>query len=158
MAALDVVGALANVKTMLSNLTAWQTICGVSTAAAAAERIYEGAVEEVDGETTTPSIILDVTSIPTTWKANRFHGELAIEIRCELEVPEVNRSTFSAQYVWVWTQYSAILAGIAGAVGGSDQHMSTSLETPIMPGRIDPDENQGRCEWGFVLSLTGTLI
>jgi hypothetical protein len=158
MAALDVVGALASVKTMLSELTAWQTICGVSSAAEAAKRIHEGGIEVEEGQTTAPSIVLDITSFPTTWKANRFHGDLAIEIRVEFEVPEENRATFSDQYVWVWGKYSDILAGIAGAVGGSGQHMSTTLETPLMPGRVDPDDNSGRCEWNFVLSLTGVVI
>jgi len=46
MAALDVAGAIANTKSMLSNLSAWQTICGVSTAALAAARIYEGGTDE----------------------------------------------------------------------------------------------------------------
>jgi hypothetical protein len=28
------------------------------------------------------------------------------------------------------------------------------LEMPTKPGKINPDENKGRCEWGFILALT----
>ena len=154
MYALDVAGAISNVKTMLSNLTAWQTICGVSTATEAAYRIYEGGIEVAETEKTTPLIILDVTSLPTNWLASQLTGDLTIEIRVELEVSLESQNTYATQYMWAWTQFGNLLAGINGAVGGSGQPMIRRLETPTMPGRIDPNTNNGRCEWGFVFNLT----
>jgi hypothetical protein len=54
----------------------------------------------------------------------------------------------------MWGKFGEIMAGINGAVGGGGQLMADSLEVPVFPGRIDPDANKGRCEWGFVLSLS----
>jgi hypothetical protein len=154
MAALDIAGAIANVKSMLSNLSAWQTICGVSTSALAAARIYEGGTDEDEELSLTPCIFLDVTSLPTNWLANHLRGTLAIEIRVELDVPEDQRTTYSTQYVWVWGKFGELMAGINGAVDGSGQLMIEGLSVPTMPGRIDPNTNSGRCEWGFIYSLT----
>jgi len=159
MAALDVAGAITNTKTMLSNLTAWKTICGVATADEAAQQIHEGGIEvESDDIQTTPCIILDVTSLPTDWMPSRLSGDLTIEVRVELEVPPEETSTYAKQYIWVWTQFGNILAGIMGAVGGAGQLMIRRLETPVMPGRVDPNTNNGRCEWGFVINLTTDFV
>lgn len=154
MAALDVAAAMQNVKTMLSNLTAWQTICDVSSAAAAALRIYEGGIEDDQPESLTPCIFLDFTSLPTNWLANRFTGRLTVEIRCELAVPKDNQTSYADEFVWVWQQCSALLAGINGAVSGAGGLMADSLEMPTKPGKIDPHENQGRCEWGFIFAIS----
>jgi hypothetical protein len=153
MAALDVGTAMQNVKTMLSNLTAWQTICGAANASEAALRIYEGGIEETD-ETLAPVCFLDFTSLPTNWLGNRFQGRLTIEMRFELAVPIDNQTSYADQFVWVWDQVSDLLAGINGAVGGSGGLMADTLEMPTQPGRIDPHENKGRCEWGFILALS----
>jgi hypothetical protein len=83
-----------------------------------------------------------------------LRGTLAIEIRVELDVPEDQRTTYSTQYVWVWGKFGELMAGINGAVGGSGQLMIEGLSVPTMPGRIDPNTNSGRCEWGFIYSLT----
>ena len=153
MAALDVATTIANCKSMLSGLAAWQSICKVSTSAEAAKRIVEGGTEEPEDAALCPIILLDVTSVPTNWIANRLRGTLTIEIRVELEVPP-EYVTFAQQYVWIWQQCSALLAGINGAVGGSGQLMIDRLETPLLPGRKDPNLVNGRNEWGFIISLS----
>lgn len=161
MAALDVGTALTNLKTMLSELTAWQTICGVSTDAEAALKIHYGAVEEDpdnEGCELNPSIVLDVTSLTTTWQANKLHGTATFEIRFYMEMPDAEKATYGTQYVWIWQQFSSMLAAIDGAVGGAGQAMIDSLSVPLLPGRIDPDDNGGKSEWNFVLSLTVDFI
>lgn len=156
MAALDVGTALTNLQTMLSGLTAWQTICGVSTSAAAALKIHFGAVEEdpeSPGCELNPCMVLDVTSLNTTWKANKLHGTAVFEMRFYLEMPDAEKATYGTQYVWIWSQFSSMLAAIDGAVGGAGGTMIDSLSVPLLPGRIDPDDNGGKSEWNFVLSL-----
>lgn len=158
MAALDVAGAITNVKTMLSDLAVWQTICGVASSAAAGERIHLGAIEDAGEESPCPFIILDVDPFQSDWMPSTSHGSLVIEVRVELAIPEANRLTYSAQYSWVWTQLSSLLAGINGAVNGSGGLMMTNLNMPIAPGPLDPDENNGRIEWAFTLSLVMKFI
>lgn len=153
MAALDVASALTSIRTMLSGLSAWQTICGVSTAAKAAERIHYGAVDELDESTLSPCIILDVTSLPANWLGNRLQGEVTFEMRFYLEMPDSKKASFGDQYLWAWQQFSAMLDAINGAVGDAGEAMIQSLSVPLMPGRIDPDENGGLSEWNFILSL-----
>lgn len=156
MAALDVGISLSSLRTMLSGLTAWQTICGVSTSSEAALKIHYGAVEE-DPEhpdcELNPCIVLDVTSLATTWQGNKLHGKLIFEIRFYMEMPDAERATYGTQYIWIWTQFSAMLAAIDGAVGSAGQQMIDSLDVPLLPGRLDPDENGGKSEWNFVISL-----
>jgi hypothetical protein len=156
MAALDVGTSLATLRTMLSGLSAWQTICGVSTSAEAAKRIHYGAVELDQDEPTSssnPCIVLDITSLSTKWLANRLQGTAVFEMRFYLEMPEAEKSTYSVQYIWIWQQFSAMLAAINGAVGGAGQSMIDSLDVPLMPGRLDPDQNGGGSEWNFVISM-----
>jgi len=153
MAALDVGTALSNVRTMLSGLSAWQTICGAASAAEALTRIHYGALEDDQESTSAPCIILDVTSLPTNWLANRLQGNLTIEMRFYLEMPEAERATFSDQYIWVWQKFSAMMDGINGAVGDSGEAMIRTLTVPLMPGRIDPDENGGLSDGNFILAL-----
>lgn len=156
MAALDVGTSLASLRTMLSGLSAWQAICGVATSAEAAKRIHYGAVELDQDEPTSssnPCIVLDITSLSTTWKANRLHGTAVFEMRFYLEMPEAEKATYSDQYIWIWEQFSAMLDAINGAVGGAGQSMIDSLEIPLMPGRLDPDQNGGGSEWNFVISM-----
>ena len=159
MAALDVAGAMANVKTMLSALTAWQTICGVSSSSEAAKRIHYGGAEESDDDASqVPLITMNITSLPTNWVANHLRGTLTIELRFEVEPPDEERATFSDQYLWVWQQWSAVMAGINGAINGAGQLMVTAVDVPLMPGQIDPDENKGRDEWMWVVSLSTEFI
>lgn len=156
MASMDIGTALANIKTMLSNLTAWQTICGVATAAEAAQKIHFGAVEfdtENPGAELSPNIILDVTSLNTIWKANKLHGTAVFELRFYMQMEEDEKASYSTQYAWIWTQLSAMLAAIDGAVGDAGETMIQSLTVPLMPGRIDPDENMGLSEWNFIISI-----
>lgn len=154
MAALDFAGAVTNVKTMLSGLTAWQSICGVATSAESAKRIYLGGEEETTNETLCPMMVLDIDPFNTNWLQSTFRGKLPIEIRCELAIPTEYQHSVSSQYEWTWTQVSALLAGINGAVNSAGQLMAESLNIAVKPGAINPDENHGRCEWGFVLMLT----
>lgn len=156
MAALDVATAFTNLKTMLSNLTAWQTICGVSTASEAAQKIHYGAVEfdaENPGGELSPNIILDVTSLNTIWKANKLHGTVVFELRFYMQMDEAEKASYSTQYLWIWTKFSAMLAAIDGAVGDAGGTMIQSLTVPLMPGRIDPDDNMGQSEWNFIISI-----
>lgn len=157
MAALDVDGAVQNVKTMLAGLSAWQTICGVSGSAAAAERIHEGGVFEDEAETQAPMISLDVTDLPSDWLASAFQGNLGVEIRCEIPIPTDSQTNYASEWRYAWQKCSAILAGINGGVGQSGGLMVESLQLRTPPGKIDTDENQGRCEWGFIIALTVTL-
>ena len=141
---------------MLSGLTAWQTICGVSSSTEAARKIHFGCVEEDPDEPgceLNPCIVLDVTSLSTTWAANKLHGKLIFEIRFYLEMPDAEKATYSTQYVWIWTQFSSMLAAIDGAVGGAGSTMIDSLDVPLLPGRLDPDENGGKSEWNFIISM-----
>ena len=156
MAALDVGTALTTLRTMLSNLTAWQTVCGVSSASEAAKKIHYGAVELDQDEPASshnPCIVLDITSLSTQWRANRLHGTAVFELRFYLEMPDAEKASYAAQYIWIWQQFSAILDGINGAVGGSGQAMINNLDIPLMPGRLDPDNNTGGSEWNFVISM-----
>lgn len=153
MAALDFAGAVTNVKTMLSGLTAWQTICGVSSSSEAAKRIHLGGCEEEQEESLVPVIILDIDPFNTNWLQSTFRGKLPVEIDIQLAVPESNQATISDQYAWVWAQAGSILAGINGAII-SGTIMADALNMSVKPGAIDPDPNQARCEWGFVLVLT----
>jgi hypothetical protein len=156
-AALNLAGAMANLKTMLSGLTAWTTICTTAGGASAALRIYEGGTEQ-EGETLAPCIFLDFTSLPTNWIGQRFTGRLSFEIRCEFPIPKDNRLTYSDEYLYAWGFLSDMLAGINGAVGGAGQLMADSLEVATAPARISPEENQGRVEWGFILTLSVKVI
>lgn len=161
MAALDIGTALVNLRTMLSGLSAWQTICGTSMASEAARKIHYGAVEldpEDPEASENPCIVLDITSLPTVWKGNTLHGTATFEIRFYLEMPDAEKATYGTQYIWIWTQFSAMLAAINGAVGGAGQAMISNLDVPLTPGRIDPDNNGGGSEWNFVLSLTVDII
>lgn len=155
MAALDVVGSLNNLKTMLSGLTAWQTLCGGATEAAA--RIYKGGTEE-ESDTLTPCIFLDFSSLPTNWMAGRLTGRLTFEIRCEFPIPVDDRQTYEDEYIYAWTQLSAMLAGINGAVHDAGQLMIDSLEVSTPPARIARETNKGRTEWGFILAMAVKFI
>lgn len=158
MAWLDVDTTVQNVKTMLSNLAAWQTICGVGSASEAAEKIITGGMAEDEEESLAPVIFLDVSDVPVEWLGNKYQGQLTVEIRCELAIPPANQKTFSDEWRYAWQKCSAILAGINGAVGGSGGLMARSLSMPTKPGKIDPNENQGRCEWGFILNMVIDFI
>lgn len=156
MAALDVGTALSSLRTMLSGLSAWQTICGVSTSGEAAKKIHYGAVELEEDEPASnqnPCIVMDITSLSTTWKANRLHGTAVFELRFYLEMPDAEKNSYGAQYIWIWQKFSAMLDAINGAVGGAGQSMISTLDIPLMPGRLDPDQNGGGSEWNFVISM-----
>ena len=156
MAALDVGTALSSLRTMLSGLSAWQTICGVTSSSEAIRKIHYGAVEldpEEPEASNNPCIILDITSLSTTWKANRLHGTAVFEIRFYLEMPDAQKATYSTQYLWVWQKQSAMLDALNTALSRDGGEMVKTLDVPLLPGRIDPDQNGGGSEWNFVLSL-----
>jgi hypothetical protein len=152
MAALDIDGAVQSVKTMLSELSAWQTITSTGSAAAAALRIFEFGVDDSAGSES-PCFILDIGEFPVAWEAGRLAGPLMIEARLELEIPEANRTTYSTEGRWFWQQLASILAGINSNVKGSGQLMFQGLSMPLKPGRIDPETNEGRIEWMCVLGF-----
>jgi hypothetical protein len=161
MAVLDAGTYLATVRTVLSGLSAWQTLCGVSTAAEAIQHIHFGALDldkDASPGDENPCMILDVTSLPTEWRGNRLHGTITVEIRVYLSMPESERATYGSQYVWVWSKFSAILDAINGVVGDAGEIMIRSMAVPLFPGRVDPDNNGGEGEWLFVLSLTSDII
>lgn len=153
MAALDIDDCVQNVKTMLKNLSAWQTILGVSTAADAAEHIHEYGVEDSDDDPATPCIILDVEDLPTRWQAGELAGSLTVQMRLELEIPEANRDTYSTQGRWFWQKLSALLAGINGGVNDGGELMLDGVSMLLKPGRIEPDTNNGRTDWMCILGL-----
>ena len=74
-------------------------------------------------------------------------------MRFYLEMPEAEKATYSVQYIWIWQQFSAMLDAINWAVGGAGQTMINNLDVPLMPGRLDPDQNGGGSEWNFVISM-----
>jgi len=152
MAALDIDGAVQNVKTMLSELSAWQTITGTSSAAEAAKRIFEYGVDDSAGSES-PCFILDIAEFPGEWRAGRIAGSLMIEARLELEIPDANRLTYSTEGRWYWQQLASILAGINSNVRGSGELMFQNLSMPLKPGRIDPETNEGRVEWMCILGI-----
>ena len=78
MSALDILGILNNTRTMLSGLVAWQSVCGVSTAAEAAERIYLGGVEATAEEDTSPLCWIDVNPATFDWMATN-RGRVTVE-------------------------------------------------------------------------------
>jgi hypothetical protein len=86
------------------------------------------------------------------------HGLLTIEARTELAVPAEHCETYEDQYKWTWQQVSALLAGINGSVNDGGQLMLQSLNMPLEPGPIDPDDNFGRVEWLFILALVLEFI
>lgn len=153
MADLDLVGALANLKTTLAGLTTWVDLCALVDSQAASLRIYEGGTEESD-ETLAPCIFIDFTSLPTNWIGGKFSGSLAFEIRCEFPIPEDNRATYSDEFVYAWGVLSDMMADINGAVNGAGQLMPDSLSVSTPPRRIATEDNSQRIEWAFILNLS----
>jgi hypothetical protein len=158
MAALDITGAVENVKNMLGGLQAWHDICGVDNQVEAKRRIYKGGKEEEADCTLCPCIILDARPMSTNWIANRSRGELAVEIRIELEIPDDKTGTHEEQWMWMHEQTAAMLAGINANVQSGSQLMLRSLAMTLPPGAIDPDDNHGRIEWGTILEATMDFI
>lgn len=157
MTALNVLGLLDNTRTMLAGLVAWQSVCGVSTTAEAAERIYLGGVEAEPEQDTSPLCWLDVNPATFDWMATN-RGRVTVEAVFEIGVPEQERVTYGDEYRWAWTQASAILAGINGAVNGSGQLMLRSLTMPLRPGLINPEDNDGRHDWRFTLGFVVDVV
>lgn len=157
MAVQDVDTAIANVKAMLAALSAWQTITGTSSSTEATKRIHEYGVDDSDGLSLCPCIILDIDENRSSWSAGQLRGNLTVTLRMELEIPDENRTTYSTQGRWFWQKLSAMLAGINGAVNISGGLMLEELTMPLKPGRIEEDENSGRTEWMVILGLVLTL-
>lgn len=153
MAALDIDGAIQNIKTALSGIADWQSICGVATSAEAAERIYEYGADESDGCSLAPCMILDLEDSELPWNGGKLQGNVTITCRIELPIPPDYQHTYSQQGRYFWQKLQAILAGIESASGSGGELMLESLTMPVKPGRIDPDENNGRIEWMCMLGL-----
>lgn len=157
MTALNILGLLDNTKAMLASLTAWKAVCGVSTAAEAADRIFLGGVEATPEEDTSPLCWLDVNPSTFDWFSTS-RGRVTVEAIFEMSVPETERATFGNEFRWAWTQASAILNEINSTVNGSGQLMLRSLTMPLRPGLIDPADNDGRHDWRFTLGLVVDVI
>ena len=152
MARLDVLGLLVNARTMLAGLSTWQSLCSVSSAAEAAERIYLGGVVAAPEEALAPICWLDIDPANFDWQSTA-RGRVTVEARFEIAVPEDKIAVYSQQFSWVWQQVSALLADINGAVNGSGQLMLRNITMPMRPGPIDPDDNDGRTDWMLQLGL-----
>lgn len=153
MSALDVDGAIQNVKSMLSNLSAWQTITGTSSASHAAEFIHEFGVDEVEGESACPLIILDVGELGLQWRGGQLDGEFIVEARLELAIPDEQQQSYATEGRWFWQQLVTLLDGINSNVQGGGELMLQNIDFALKPGRIDPNDNEGRIEWMTILSL-----
>jgi hypothetical protein len=152
MANLDVKSAIVNVRSMLSGLSSWQAICGVSSSGSAADKIFYGGQEDVEEFSLAPCCVLSFDPMQTTWMSTS-RGQLTIKARFEIPIPEEHQLSYSDRYVYAWEKMSAILAGINGAVNGSGQLMLQNLNVDLEPGEIDPNENNKRIEWGFILAI-----
>jgi hypothetical protein len=152
MARLDVLGLLTNARTMLAGLSTWQSLCSVSSATEAAERIYLGGVVAAPEEALAPICWLDIDPANFDWQSTA-RGRVTVEARFEIAVPEDKIADYSQQFSWVWGQVSALLADINNAVNGSGQLMLRNITMPMRPGPIDPDDNEGRTDWMLQLGL-----
>jgi hypothetical protein len=152
MAALDVYGLLQNVRTMLSESATWQGLAGTGSQSSALSCIHEYGVPD-ECKYQAPIIILDLDDLPLNWTGGNLAGLVQVLVRIELEIPEAQRGTYANQAKWFWQQLSGILADIDGLVRGSGDLMFQRLSMPLKPGRIDPDDNNGRCDWMTMLAF-----
>ena len=155
MAQLDLGATLANVKTMLSGLTAWQTICSVATSTEAAERIYLGGAE--DSGDLCPCCVIDLADSSAPFEFNRSTA-VNVEMRFQLAMPEDQQKNLQTEYIWAWSQCSALLLGIRENSNGTGELMHTGTSLTVKPGPIDPAENDQRNEWAFTLQITVRMI
>lgn len=158
MARLDLIGAVNNVRTMLATCSSWQSICGVSSSTDASKRIYRGGIEDDGTESLCPMILLRIDPLQTDFTGDTSRGKLTVECRIELAIPEDKSDSYEAQYVWVWEKLSAILADINASVNGSGGLMMRSLNMPLEPGPIDPNDNHGKLEWAMVLGIVIEML
>lgn len=144
MASLDFNGAIANVKTALKNLTTWQTASGTADATAAAARIFEYGVDNSDG-TECPCIILTISEGDSEVLTSSpiMSGKMTVHCDMRLAIPTDEQDTYSTQAVWFWAHMSAII----GQLSTSATLDMNSIRIIDQPGRIHPDDNQGRIEW-----------
>lgn len=156
----DYSGLFDGAQTMLSGLSSWQSICGVSTAAEAAENIYFIGTEDDGAETLAPCIILDFSSLTMARKGSRLHGDCGLEARFELKIPSEECDTIKTQAAWVLSQFSALLADIDAALVGDAAMMvdEETIQVSLLPKLIDPDMNHGRVEWSFAFVFPVTVI
>lgn len=152
MANLDVDGAVQNVKTMLSGLSWWQSICKTTDSTTAAQSIVEGGAETLPDESPAPLIVLDIDPFNTDWMSTS-RGQLTIRIHVELPIPPDNQETYSARYRYAWQQFGSMMAGINGAVNGSGQLMLRGLNVVQEPGEFDPTTTGNRPEWGWIVAV-----
>ena len=160
MAALDIDGYLNNVRSLIASTSVWQSLTGTANATDAAAHIYKGGFyEDKDGVQILPPVcILRVNPWNARWKGNHFHAEsIPVSVWFELPCPAANQTTYEAEYVWATQQMASLLAAINSAVQGGGQLMATNVGMELEPGRIDEDENGGRCDWRFVLAISGDV-
>ncbi len=157
MASLDVATTLQNIKTAWSNLTTWQGLCGVSSATLAAERIYIGGTDEAE-ETIVPATIIMVESVPLTVNGFKLRGKLTSKIACEFVIPSNNAQSYQDQYVYAWSQWSAVMAELETNANQTGGLMLDGITVDQTPGQKDSLVNKGRQEWGFSVNYTSYLI
>ena len=160
MAALDIDGYLNNVRTAIAGTSIWQSLTGTANATDAAAFIYKGGYYEKkdDVRIYPPTCIIRVNPWSARWRGNHFHADsIPVSISFELPCPAGNQSTYEAEYVWATQQMAALMDSINSGVQGGGELMSTSIGMELEPGRIDEDENEGRCDWKFVISLAGDV-
>lgn len=157
MASLDVAGALQNIAAAWSNITAWQSICGVATAAEALERIHIGGTNDED-ETIVPATIIIVESLPLTINATKLRGKLTARISCWLAIPPERCGTYQDQYLWVCEQWSAIMRGLETNANQAGGLMLNDLTVSQVPGEFERTVNSGRKEWLFSFRKTIELL
>lgn len=152
MANLDFNGLLNNVRTLVSSSTTWQAITGTANAAEAADFVYKGGYYE---ETIDPPIcIINVNPWNGIWTGGRIAvSGASVSLWFDIPIPAGSRGTFEDEYSYCMTQVSGLLADFSNGIQGGGQLMATGIGMEAQPGRIDEDDNNGRCDWRFVLSL-----
>ncbi len=157
MAALDIDGYLSNVKTLIAGTSIWQSLTGTANATDAAEFIHKGGYNESDG-IVPPVCILRVNPWSARWRGNHFHADsIPVSLWFELPCPPANQTSYEAEYIWATQQMAALMAAVNGGVQGGGQLMATAVSMELEPGRVDEDENNGRCDWRFVFNLSGDV-
>lgn len=142
---------LTNVRSMLGNLTEWQTISGESTVADATARVYRFGYDVAFDDP--PCIVLDVDGYDGTRQAGRFRGPIYVLVMMQLIIPDGSRDTPGSEAEWFWDQTESLIDGIEDNTNGSGQLAVSGLSISMPPGPLEDDDNNGRNEWVTQLRL-----
>lgn len=161
---LNIQGTIDNVRTYISTLATWKALCKVSSSDEAIKRIFKGAIEfpedqAEDPKSIAPCCVVDLANqAAEIFLVPRRSTPLAVKAEFQLAVPSENTLTYADQYDWTWGKLSDILKEIAAGVNGSGGLDLTSLAVAAKPMPFDPDEIDGRVEWGFTVVLSLRLV